>query len=527
MNQAHIARLVDWLLSLDSHSVRDIDELMAAIALEIAAIDRFLVGCVRQVLRNAKFRQLESSFRGIKSLVVQAAYDDGSSRNLPVSRKITVFVLDISAEELRDDCSANSYRQTWLYDKLYRKRFDQLIGEKTIQVESYSGVYPFSLVVADFDFSVSLSDQTSLDKRRSLIDLSAVRKLARIGEDCFCMFLMSLSPTFFGESIRTMGKLESVMHVNAILNQSRYAAWHEFRRQDESRMIGISFPRVLIRQPYRQRWLGRAIDDEGLPVPATGITFDEFDGFPETEDYLWGRSCFAVLQPIMRSFKRYDWFADISGVDREFNKLENDDDDPEFNYDGGVINHLQDTCFKTDAPQVANYSPAEIVISESDEAVFSSLGLIPLFSINQTSLLAMLSSQTVQVTREMSSNEATNNLRLSSMFNYMLCVCRMAHRMKIECRSQIGKSSSGSEVQSHMQLWMRQHSSGRSQGTNRKMLKPFHEEYTKFLVEEDVTDPGRYDCTIQLCPHNKFDNGRTQIVFEPISLQMKLNDQEA
>ena len=112
------------------------------------------------------------------------------------------------------------------------------------------------------------------------------------------------------------------------------------------------------------------------------------------------------------------------------------------------------------------------------------------------------------------------------MFHYMLCVCRMAHRLKVECRSQVGKSSGPEAVQDHMQSWLMEFTSGRNRGIEQKRVKPFLDENTGFYVYEDVTDPGRYDCTIRLCPHHKYDNGRTRLIFEPVSLEMQVNSNE-
>jgi hypothetical protein len=78
-----------------------------------------------------------------------------------------------------------------------------------------------------------------------------------------------------------------------------------------------------------------------------------------------------------------------------------------------------------------------------------------------------------------------------------------------------------------MQRWLMEHSSGRNRGLEQKMIKPFLDEHTGFFVYEDITDPGRYDCTIRLCPHHKYDNGQTRLIFEPVSLQMQINSEEA
>lgn len=519
--------LVDWLEQSDLRRIRNLDELLAAIAIQIADIDEQFVKIVRSVLTHPRFQQLESSFRGIYQLISSACADASDVRNMPQARRVNVFVLDISAQELQADLTANSYRQTWIFDKLYRKRFDLLIGEQNVNIDGYSAVYPFSLMVVDFDFSLDEEKQES-DRRSpkiSQIDLPAVRKLAKVGEECFCMFLMSLSPRFFGDGFESFSQLENVIDVHSILRGARYRAWNDFRQQEESRMIGVTMPRVLVRKPYKNHVMGRSRDGDGNVEAATGIVFNEFDGFETGEKMLWGRSSFAVVQPIVRSFKQYDWFSDVSGIDRNIDALPtSEDDDFEPGYDGGLIEEYPNLFFDTDTEYVANYSPAEIIISETDEAAYSSVGLIPVFSINQSPYIATLSSQSVQQPKDFSTEESSNNLRLSSMFNYMLCICRMAHRLKIEVRSQVGKSGDAEGIQDHMQRWLMEHSSGRNRGLEQKMIKPFLDEQTGFYVFEDVTDPGRYDCTIRLCPHHKYDNGNVKLVFEPVALRMQLND---
>jgi len=519
-------RLIEWLLTCDLRRIRNLDELFSAIAQQIAEIDRRLVGVIRQVLSNQKFRQLESSYRSIYKLISGGGSGIGSIRNLPVSRRVNVFVLDISAEELESDLNANSHRQTWIYDKLFRKRFDYLIGEQDIKLEDFSATYPFSLMIVDFDFGLNQTELKISSGQSMQLGLDSVRKLSRVGEECFCMFLMSLAPNFFGESIKSFSQLENVIDVKSILRQPRYNQWNEFRQQECSRMIGLSMPRVLVRTPYKNYRMGAALGSDGEAMVATGIVFDEHEGFCNTEELLWGRSSFAVAQPMIRSFKLYDWFSDVSGVDRDPKQLMTEETDLEPGYDGGLVWGLPRTYFQTDSAGVASYPPTEITISERDEAIFSSIGLIPLFSINQSYYVATLSSQSVQQVRSMSTGEATANMRLSSMFNYMLCICRMAHRLKIETRSQIGKSVGPEAVQDHMQEWLMEHSSGQNRGFEQKMIKPFFDEATGFFVEEDVTDPGRYNCPVRLCPHHKYDSGRTRVVFEPVTLQMQLNANE-
>ena len=284
-------QLVEWLLVCDLRRIRNLDELFSAIALQIAEIDRQLVAVVRQVLGSQKFRQLESSYRSIYKLIATSGSSDNSIRNMPSSRKVNVFVLDISAEELESDLNANSHRQTWVYDKLFRKRFDYLIGEQNIKLENYSAVYPFSLMIVDFDFGLNQTKLESFSEKSMQLGLDSIRKLARVGEECFCMFLISLAPNFFGESINSFSQLENVIDVKSILRQPRYSQWNEFRQQECSRMVGLSMPRVLVRTPYRNYQMRATVDSEGKTSPATGIVFNEHEGYGKTEQFLWGSIC--------------------------------------------------------------------------------------------------------------------------------------------------------------------------------------------------------------------------------------------
>lgn len=510
MNEAETTLFCHWLEQRDFRTIRNLDELMAAIALEIAAIERQLVLFVREIMQHPRFRKLEASFRNIEHLLLTAAHDHSKLRDRPANRTVTVFVLDISAAELQQDLGISSHRQSWLYDKLYRKRFDMLIGKQSIEIENYAAVYPFSLAIVDFDFCYPRPVDSETQ-----VGLEVLQRLARIGEECFCMFLLSLAPQFFGERIDSFRRLENVQDIAAILDSTKYNDWNLFRNHDDSRMIGLSLPRVLVREPYQHH-----------RMPKSGILFSEFDGFADAENYLWGSSAFAVVQPIIRSFQKSDWFYDVCGVDRDGAEFAPSDRISDPGYDGGLIDGLPRPYFHTDAPHAAPYTPVELMISEVDEANLSSLGFIPIFSIHQSSFVGTLSNQSLQAVKNMTSTAATNNLRLSSMFNYMLCICRMAHRLKLECKSQIGKSSSAEELQTHMHGWLMEHASGRNRGVEQKMLKPFLDEHTDFSVVEDIIDPGRYDCRIRLCPHHKFDSGRTKLEFEPVSMNLQLNAED-
>ena len=514
MESVHLKGLVQWLERFPPDSVRDLDELMIAIAREIASIDNLVQDLLKRVLHHPKFQQIEASFRNIRNLFYATELPEvGITEELPPQRNVNIFVLDISAEELESDLAASSHLRTELFRKLFNQRFDLLIGDQNFEIEGYAAIHPFSLILADFEFCFPQADT-----KKNQLGLTSLQKLSRIGEHCFCMFLLGLSPKFFDVSFDHFGQLNQVIDLEKIIERDRYRAWRDFRLQDEARMIGLALPRIVVREPYFNLRF------------SNGISFSESDGQLKREEFLWGNGIFAVVQPIIRSFLNYDWFSDVCGVDRDYSQIVKSQDHEESRfdagYDGGYIENLPTFCFKTDRQDIATHTATDFIVSEPDESIFSKLGFISLFSINNSSCVATLTSQTVQSSVEMTTRSATDSLRLSTLFNQMLNACRMAHRLKMLCRSQIGVSASAREFENFVHGELMKKTSNRGAQLNQRMLKPFSNDGTEFSAVEDVTDPGKYDCRIRLCPHHKFDNGKTKIIFEPISLDLELNSQE-
>ena len=487
---------------------------MVAIASAITLIDEELCTTIRKVLHHPRFQRLEKSFLGIRSLFTATNSVDSGTTKMPDSRRVNIFVLDVSSEELRSDLVASSFKRTEIYRKLFNQRFDLLIGEKNFEIEGYATVNPFSLILLDFEFCFP-----KVTDPPQQIGINELRTLARVGQECFCMFLLGLAPQFFDTKFKDFGALNQVLDYRKIVERETYQAWRDFRAQDESRMIGIALPRVVIRPPH-----------ENVRFRKSGIQFSEFEGNKRRGQMLWGNAAFAVVQPMIRSFLAYDWFADVSGFDRESTVIPYTDQigDKKFSpgYDGGLIDTLPPFAFQSGKDSNSMYPPVDFTISERDETAFSQLGFISLYSINNSSSLAVLTNQAVQSPTEMTTAAATNNFRLSTLFNYMLCVCRMAHRLKIQCRTQIGGAASAKEFENTMHAHLMQFTSNRGSQLEQRMKKPFLNENTDFSAVEDVTDPGHYDCRISLCPHHKFDNGKTRIIFEPIVLEMPLDAQD-
>jgi len=487
----------------DESGVRSIDALVSELASRVLQIEMKLRDYLRQVLAHPRFQRLEATYRNLRRLVDVTYHENAhASQETPKTRRTNLFVLDVSADDLRSDLRASSLRQCDLYEKLYFKRFDLLIGRPTEQSENQTQIFPFSLMLVDFELSNGPADD------ESTIDLPTIERLAVIGEACFCMMMLGASPQLF--DLKSFSKFPEVENVANIFDRKAYRDWNEFRAKSHARMVAVTLPRVLIRKPYSRHFMREH-----------GFYFDERPR-DNPDSLLWGSSIFAIAQVFIRSFIMYDWFSDVCGIERDSIDIPEKHAAQNERHFGGVIDCLPRSSFQTDSIGVADFPSVECVISEFDEATLSALGFIGVYSCMRTKLAAILTCQSVQSTKRMTAKSATNNIRLSTMFNYMLCACRMAHRMKLECRNQIGQMKSVSDLQSDLQNWIIRFSSQRTSNITQKKEKPFCSPGTSVQVSEDDMDPGKYDCQVSLCPHHKFDSSKSRLVLEPITLQMNI-----
>lgn len=499
--------LLQWLEFNQDELSSSLDDLDSLIADQIAEIDRKSTELVRVVIQHPKFKRLEASYLGIWHLLCSAIEGSALLKEISSEREISVHVLDVSSQEIIDDLLLSLYDSTNLYKKLFDDRYDRLVARNELPIENYSAIYPFSLILVDFEFSYPSA------RKPNQISLGVLQKFAQIGEACFCMFLTGVAPQFFGDNINSFRDFDQIEDWEQLFSVPRFQReWADFRSSESSRMIGLAMPRVLRRLPYRK-----------FPMGSSGFLFDEFDGHVESEKWCWGNGAFAVIQPYLRSYLQYGWFAHVSGVDRDSMRFLDSIEDPEKSYCAGLIEGTPHCTFNTDALGAASFPPVEFQFSEKEEALLAKEGFISLFAINQSSKIATLSSQSVQAPKRMTSNQASNNFRLSTMFNYMLCVCRVAHLLMMQCRSKIGSLEGAENLEHDIHGWLMDRSCGQNRPDIEKMRKPFLDDETSFEVTEDVLVPGRFNCLVSICPHHKFDGGNTKLIFEPITFEMQVN----
>ena len=112
-------------------------------------------------------------------------------------------------------------------------------------------------------------------------------------------FLANAGAQFFGED--SFPDLSKLKEFQPIFEGPRYAKWRSFRESEDSRYVGLTMPRFLLRLPYGEE-----------TVPVKSFNFQE-EAVGDHDAYLWGSSSFSFAARVTDSFAKYRWCPNIIG----------------------------------------------------------------------------------------------------------------------------------------------------------------------------------------------------------------------
>lgn len=430
----------------------------------IAAIDDVLSNQVNAILHHPAFQKLESSWRGLYYLwEVKRSLSSmrtGSEKDVGLE----IRVLNVRKAELHKDFeNAIDFDQTFLFKKIYEEEFGS------------AGGTPYGLLVSDFEFSNHPND------------IDFLSRMSGVAAAAFAPFVTSASPALLG--IDDFGVLEQPVNLQNIFRGERYLKWRNLRRELDTRFLGLTVPRVLMRAPYA--------DDGGRQF---GFRFREQVEGRDRSKYLWGSSAWAFAAVVLRSFASTAWFADIRGVQRGVES-------------GGLVTGLATHPFRTDAKNAADRSSVEVQISESREAELCELGFIPLSHCKDTPYSVFYANGSVNDPEKFANDElATANARLSAMLQYVMCCSRIAHYLKVKIRDRIGSHASAREIEDELTSWIHGYVTPDDRASpEMKARYPLRD--ARLEISEIPGRPGEFDMTMFLQPHYQLDQLSSTISF--------------
>jgi type VI secretion system protein ImpD len=203
---------------------------------------------------------------------------------------------------------------------------------------------------------------------------------------------------------------------------------------------------------------------------------------------------------LLRCFLASGWLAEIRGVrhgpDEHGVRICLDD--------GGLVTGLPVHSFGTDRPGLVPKCSTDVIVSDTREKELDELGFIPLCHCHDTEFSAFYSNASVQKPKVYDNPKATANARLSAMLQYMLCVSRFAHYLKVISRDKIGSMESPEACELYLTQWLRGYTTASDTGGPEVKSKyPLRE--AKVAVREIPEKPGSYHCVIHLRPHFQLD----------------------
>ncbi|MDH5407554.1 MAG: type VI secretion system contractile sheath large subunit [Gammaproteobacteria bacterium] len=444
--------LVHWLTEYEvSSQLKTTNDITLAIHRTIATLDEHINEQLNEIIHHEKFQKLEASWRGLWYLAVQA---EGATN-------IKIKVLDASWTDVVKDISrALEFDQSHLFHKVYSEEYGTPGGE------------PYGVLIGDYEISHRISKKHPHD------DISVLAGLAQIAAAAFSPFVAAASSELFG--LDDFAGLGLPLNLDSIFTQTEYIKWRSLRDQIDSRFVGLTVPRILMRCPYRK-----------TPGSYKGIHFHETHKDETHSGYLWGNAAYGFAGILIREFANVGWFGHIRGVPRN-------------HVSGGVLTTLPVDVFETDSSDIAYKPVTEVMITDTVERELSDLGFMPLCQCYDLPFAAFYNNQSIQKPKKMDNRDATANAKLSAMLQHVLCGSRIAHYIKVIIRDKVGSFITAEECEGYLREWLFKYTTGREDLEWEEQARyPLREANVK--VREHPSKPGQYLCVIHMRPHYQLD----------------------
>ena len=286
----------------------------------LSAVEAEVASQLRGILHNPAFQELEATWRGL-DLLVRA---HGAEENLKL------YMFDVSKEELMADLKAQEELASGGFYKAMRDG-------------------GWAVLIGAFTFDATVEETEALGR------------IAKTSALLGAPFLAGASPRLVGCDSLTAHPHPDEWSL-AMPAASR-EAWASLRALPEASYLGLTMPRVLLRQPY-----GKGSD------PIESLPFEELTGVPTHEGFLWGCGSFVCGYLLADAFLAEGWDFTPGG--------------------SGELDDLPVFKFVRDGE--TNVQPcAEAWLSERAGERVLSEGLMPLLSIKGRGAVRLVSLQSV------------------------------------------------------------------------------------------------------------------------------------
>lgn len=408
----------------------------------IAEIDRRLSAQMDEILHCEEFQAIESAWRGLKLLVDRTNFREN----------VMVEYINITKDELLDDfLDSPEIPQSGLYKHVYTAEYGQFGGK------------PVGAILGNYYFEPSATD------------VRLLQSIASVSAMSHAPFISAAGPGFFG--LNSFERLPALKDLEDVFSSPRYAKWHGFRESEDSRYVGLTVPRFLLRQPY---------DPEENPVRAFVYKESVDDNH---DNFLWGNTAFAFGTRITDSFAKYRWAANIIGP-----------------RSGGAMEDLPVHLYES-MGDIEMKIPTEVLISDRREYELAEQGFIALTMRKGSDNAAFFSANSCQKAKYFGTSEegrnAELNYRLGGQLPYLFVASRLAHYIKVLQRENIGSWKERVDLERELNTWIRQYVADQENpSSDTRSRRPLRD--ARVTVEDVEGDPGWYRVSMMVRPHFKY-----------------------
>src|SRR6185369_14331622 len=200
--------------------------------------------------------------------------------------------------------------------------------------------------------------------------------------------------------------------------------------------------------------------------------------------YQWMSAAWTYAARMTDAHAKYGWCMRSRGVEG-----------------GGKVEGLPVHTFPTDDGGVAMKCPTEIAITDRREFELSNLGFLPLVHCKNRDFAAFMGAQSAQKQKTYFQADANANAELSTKFNFILCVSRFAHYLKVMARDKIGSFMEVKDCERWLNEWINNYVIANPQdaGDEAKAKAPLAD--ARIEVREVKGKPGWYEAIAWLRPH--------------------------
>ncbi|MDF7681802.1 type VI secretion system contractile sheath large subunit [Enterobacteriaceae bacterium ESL0689] len=402
----------------------------------IAELDYQIGRQLDEIMHHAEFQKVEAVWQGLRGLVDKTDF----------RQNVKIELLDVAKEELRQDFDdAPEIVQSGLYRQTYTAEYDTPGGE------------PIAAIISAWEFDASAQD------------VALLRNISKISAAAHMPFIGSVGPKFFLK--KTMEEVAAIQDIGNYFDRAEYIKWKSFRETDDSRYIGLVMPRVLGRLPYGPD-----------TVPVRSFNYVEQVKGPDHSKYLWTSAAFAFAANMVRSFIRNGWCVQIRGPQA-----------------GGAVQDLPIHLYDLGTGNQVKI-PSEVMIPETREFEFASLGFIPLSYYKNRDYACFFSANSAQKPAIYDTADATANSRINARLPYIFLLSRIAHYLKLIQRENIGTTKDRRLLELELNTWVKTLVTEMTDpGDELQASHPLRE--ARVVVEDIEDNPGFFRVKLYAVPH--------------------------